>query len=221
MVHEDYQRMLEALRDDVVSLGEAVARRLETVLETFETEGTNDASNVASADAEINERYLTIEERCIDIFALRQPVASDLRFVVASFKILTDLERIADLAVNLAQYAAPDDGSLFTDLNLTDLGFVTLDMVERAISAYESNDADACFEIAARDDDLDGMCEQVTGRIVRKLATATDVGDAEGLLAESNSLLLTVRDLERIGDHAVNIAARTLYMVESDDALIF
>jgi Phosphate uptake regulator len=106
-------------------------------------------------------------------------------------------------------------------------------MVADAMAAYEAGDADACRRIDARDDDLDERCRRASEAVVRDLLEAdrarsaenrTAANDADELAAalnEVSSALLAVRDIERVGDHAVNIAARTLYMVDNDDELIY
>ena len=99
-------------------------------------------------------------------------------------------------------------------------------MVGDAMAAYADEDVEACFAIDERDDEVDARCEDASDAVVRDLIeTEIDDGasgqDIEELMGEVSRLLLTVRDLERIGDHAVNIAARTLYMVENSDELIY
>ena len=96
-------------------------------------------------------------------------------------------------------------------------------MLEDAMEAYAANDPYLCREIAARDDQLDTQCERATEVVVRELIETDhrdDVG-TETLLADVSRLFLTIRDIERVGDHAVNIAARTLYMIESDSELLY
>jgi len=220
MPRRDYQNRLDDLRDDVRALGDDVADRLGTALACYEREDVSTAGAVRAGDHEINRRYLDLESECIDLVALHQPVAGDLRFIAASFKVLTDVERVGDITTNLADYAedAPFD---YGELNLVDLGLVAHEMFERAVAAYAEGDVDTCREVAARDDELDAMCTQVADRIIRDLATATERDDAERLVRDVHSVLMTVRDIERIGDHAVNVAARTVYMVENDDELLF
>jgi phosphate transport system protein len=103
------------------------------------------------------------------------------------------------------------------------MGELTLEMVEDAMIAYETEDTDACRELADRDDDVDRFAERASGIVVRDLIERdlASPDEVEQVLQDVSRLLLTIRDLERVGDHAVNIAARTLYMVENDDELIY
>jgi phosphate transport system protein len=226
MARNEFQQELETLRTDVVELGEVVLDRLRDALAALTEDDRELARQVADGDHEINERYLELESACIEVLALQQPVASDLRFVASSFKILTDLERIADLAGNLAAYvvSAEDGHEWLPAISVADLGTTAVEMVEDALAAYEDGAGERCPAIAERDDDLDGRCERAAQGVIRGLVDRAPTDDAaafEDLFAEVSRLLLVVRDIERIGDHAVNIAARTLYMVESDDALIY
>jgi phosphate transport system protein len=97
-------------------------------------------------------------------------------------------------------------------------------MIEAAMDAYAEEDPEACYEIAERDDEIDAMCEEASATVTRDLIERQDITAEEAIertMQDVTRLLLTIRDLERVGDHAVNIAARTLYMVESDDDLLY
>jgi phosphate transport system protein len=224
VTRETYQQSLDDLRADVRAMGDLVCDRLDTGIESLEAGDEALARAVVDGDAVVNERYLDLEKDCLDLFALQQPVASDLRFVTASFKIITDLERVGDLATNLGNYALAADHEVATEVAVTDIGRDALAMVERSLDAYEADDVAACHALASADDDLDALClrasEAVARDLIERSANGTDPWTVEQLLDDVARVLLTVRDLERVGDHAVNIAARTLYMVENDPVLI-
>ncbi|MEF8885555.1 MAG: phosphate signaling complex protein PhoU [Haloarculaceae archaeon] len=226
MPREGYQEQLDGLREDVLYMSEVVLERLRMGLEALAHKDEELAWEVIEGDDEINQLYLDLEGDCIDLLALQQPVASDLRFIAASFKIITDLERIADLATNLGDYTLEARQDVFPDVDIQSVGEQVTVMVEEAMQAYEREDSEACVAIAERDDDIDERCEAASETVVRDLIerevdAATDEAEIERLMADVSRLLLTIRDLERVGDHAVNIAARTLYMVENDDRLIY
>ncbi|MFC7113724.1 phosphate signaling complex protein PhoU [Natronoarchaeum sp. GCM10025703] len=223
MPRNDYQRQLESLREDVLDMSDLVVGRLDTALEALDTGDETLAERVVAGDDEINRLYLDLEGECVDLLALQQPVATDLRFIAASFKIITDLERIADLATNLAEYAGTVAHDQTTRSELREIGEATTEMVETAMDAYARDDTDAAYDVAERDDAVDDYCEQASSRIVRDLLESERPvdGPVESMLDDVSTHLLTIRDLERVGDHAVNIAARTLYMVENDDELIY
>jgi len=226
MTRESYQQKLNDLQEDVLYMSEVVLDRVRMGQEALQQKDTELAQEVIDNDHEVNQLYLDLEQDCVNLLALQQPVAGDLRFIAASFKIITDLERIADLATNLGEYTIEADRDVFPEVDAQEIGDAVIEMVEDAMDAYAEEDVDACFEIAERDDEIDAMCSDASDTVMRDLiereaASARDDEEIEQLMADVSRLLLTIRDLERIGDHAVNIAARTLYMVENDDELIY
>jgi len=226
MARQGFQEQLRELREDVLYMSEVVIDRVRMGLRALESKDEELAREVIEGDHEINELYLDLEQDCIDLLALQQPVAGDLRFIAASFKIITDLERVADLATNLGDYTLAAERDLYPDVDVQGIGDAVLEMVDDAMKAYAEEDVAACFDINERDDEVDEMCEDASNAVVRDLIeTEIDKGvpgqEIEALLGEVSRLLLTIRDLERVGDHAVNIAARTLYMVENSDELIY
>ena len=225
MPREDYQQKLIDLRENVLYMSEVVMERLRMGLDALEQKDTDLAWEVIDGDEEVNQLYLELEQECIDLLALQQPVASDLRMIAASFKIITDLERIGDLATNLGEYTLEANHDVFPEVDIQELGTLTLDMIDDSMTAYANEDTEGCYGIADRDDELDTRCERASEIVVRDLIETelenNTEQEVEQLLQDVSRLLLTVRDLERIGDHAVNIAARTLYMVENDDELIY
>jgi phosphate transport system protein len=221
MPRKEFQADLDALREDVIAMGETVLDRFEKATTALTTGDDALAREVTESDDEINDLYLALEGDCIGLFALQQPVASDLRFVAASFKVLTDLERVGDLSQNLAGYAlAADDADIGVDLAGT--ADETSALLADALDAYEHGDAATCRAVAARDDEVDAMCRAASERVVRDLiAGDADAWDVERRIDDVSHVLLAVRDIERVGDHGVNVAARTLYAVENDDDLIY
>ncbi|NHN62432.1 phosphate signaling complex protein PhoU [Haloarcula sp. JP-Z28] len=226
MPRDSYQEGLNSLREDVLYMSEIVLERLRLGLDALEQKDEEMAREVIEGDHEINQLYLDLEQDCIDLLALQQPVASDLRFIAASFKIITDLERIGDLATNLGEYSLTAERDVYPEVDIQDVSDVTIEMVESAMEAYSNEDADQCYTIADVDDEVDERCEAASETVVRDLIEREIDADSseaeiEQLMADVSRLLLTIRDIERVGDHAVNIAARTLYMAENDDDLIY
>jgi phosphate transport system protein len=226
MARQSYQEKLAELQENVLYMSEVVLERLRMGLDALDEKDEDLAWEVIEGDAEINQMYLDLEGECIDLLALQQPVASDLRFIAASFKIITDLERVADLATNLGDYTLNAEQELYPDVDVQSIGEEVAGMVEGAMDAYAEEDPDACYAIADWDDDVDAMCERASETVVRDLIERevdedTHEAKIERLMQDVSRLLLTIRDLERVGDHAVNIAARTLYMVENDDELLY
>ena len=224
MPRDGYQKRLNELREDVLYMSEVVIERLQLGLDALQSKDEDLAWEVIEGDHEVNNLYLELEQECIDLIALQQPVAGDLRFITSSFKIITDLERIGDLATNLGDYTLDAERDLYPEVDINSIGEATILMIEDAMEAYATEDSDACYEIAERDDEIDDMCAAASETVARDLIERQDITDEEMIqqtMQDVYRLLLTIRDLERVGDHAVNIAARTLYMVESDDDLLY
>ena len=223
MPRERYAAELDRLRDTLVEMGRLVVDRLDDAAAALEHEDAERARRVVDGDHEVNALYREVESQCIDLFALQQPVAGDLRRIASTFKISTDLERVGDLAVNLAEYAMELDRGLYAQVSLSDIVDTAREMVADAVELYaDDGDEWQCHELADRDTELDAMCAHA-GRVVTLTLLDHD-DDAEEsvqrLVEDVSTLLLTVRDLERVGDHAVNVAARTLYVTEGDDSLL-
>jgi len=232
MPRENYQERLNELRTDVVAMGDLVLDRYETALRAAETGDDDLADEVIGGDHVVNDRYLKLEEECTELLALQQPVAGDLRLVTASFKIITDLERVADLATNIAEYGGEDGGS--TRLS-TSAGLAMPPVrwsrtrsrpTRRPIptpagrSTPETTTSTSGVGEPARRSS--GELEADRARIEANGAPEADSGHLADALDDVSRALLAIRDLERVGDHAVNIiAARTLFMIESDDELIY
>ncbi len=223
MARNSYQSQLDDLRGQVTAMAETTLERYDMAAEVLETGDQQRAMQVIEGDEDINDWYLDIESDCIQLLALQQPVAGDLRFIASSFKIITDLERIGDLATNLARYGSEADGTLLETTDVLPLVDQSRALVSDAMDAYARDDAGAARNIAATDDELDLASRQTSERLVRELLTSTQPADdqLDTTLEDISRALLTIRDLERIGDHGVNICARTLYMVENDDELIY
>jgi phosphate transport system protein len=220
VTRESFREELRDLRAAVVALGRDVLDGFERAADALADGDEAAAREVIEGDAAVNERYLDLESRCIDLLALQQPVAGDLRFVTSTFKILTDIERIGDLATNLAEQALQKRADHVPDVNVADLTDIAAEMVVAALDAYERGDPEACHAVADQDDELDGLCQRVADIVIEDLVGREGTVD-DDLLTGVRRLLLTVRDVERVGDHAVNIAARTLYMIEGSETLLY
>lgn len=221
MARTEYQTQLRELRADVLEMSDLVVERYELALKALETKDESLAQNVIEGDHEINDWYLDIESDCIELFALQQPVAGDLRFVASSFKILTDLERIGDLATNLARYTIDAERERYPEVDVIYIGTEAGTMVSDAMDAYANDDPDAAREISSRDDKIDRLCGDASEVVIEDLLRTEYGDDDTEMMDDVSRLLLTIRDLERVADHAVNICARTVYMTDHDPELIY
>jgi phosphate transport system regulatory protein PhoU len=226
MARNQYNERLTTLRTDIILLAETIIERYEDAVDALVAGNTRRADQIVRQDDEINSRYLELEQECTTLIARRQPVASELRLVTASFKILTYLERIGDLAVNLAGRTEYGTAEIHEAINVRALGMEAGKMVVAAVDAYETETSNACRAVAATDTKLDADCEAANRQLIRELidersASGQDEREPAATVDRTTRALLTIRDIERVGDHAVNIAARTLYMLDGDNDLLY
>jgi len=207
-----FVRESERLKEDILRLAGEVERRLAEVLHATELRDKEALQSWMDRDTEIDEREVQIEEECLKILALHQPLARDLRFVVAVLKINNDLERIGDIVVNIANRGLRLAAFPVSDLQekLMHMGRVAREMLKESLDALISLDVGKAIAVIARDDEVDRMNVEVIQGVIARAAPANT-----GAMTES--LILThsiARDLERIGDHATNIAEDVAYLVD-------
>jgi len=218
MSRETYQRMLAGLHGSVVELGRQVGDQLGKGLDALVRHDCALAGRLHAADDVIDDATLRIEKACTDLVSLQHPVAGDMRLITASFKIVTDLERIADLAVNLGDYCCTAETlDMVPPETIGTVGRLGAEMLEAAIQAYADKDPQAAEAVIRRDDDLDDLTwGTIRGFLERLYLTEQESHgreEAERISSQALPILLSMRDLERVGDHAANIAARVVYMV--------
>ncbi len=207
-----FSRESEVLKESILRLAGEVEMRLSEVLKATERRDKDSLLMWMARDTEIDEREVQIEEECLKILALHQPVARDLRFVVAVLKINNDLERIGDIVVNIAERGSRLTAFPVTDLQerLMQMGRVAREMLKESLDALISLDVHKAIAVIARDDEVDRLNVEVIEAVIAR-ATPANTG------AMTESLILThsiARDLERIGDHATNIAEDVAYLVD-------
>jgi phosphate transport system protein len=218
MARETYQRSLDALHGGVVELGEKVLVQLDRGLDALVRHDRALAAGLNAADDVIDDETLRIEKACIDLVSLQQPVAGDMRLITASFKIVTDLERIADLAVNLGDYSGAAETLDMVAPEIIDaIGRLVAEMLEAAMTAYAERDAEAAAAVIRRDQEVDDLTWGTIRSFIKQLYLSEQLShgeaEAERIASQALPILLSMRDLERVGDHAANIAGRVVYLV--------
>jgi len=205
------QNDIRKLKDKIIAMGEAVEDRVYQATLAVINRDTSKAEAVIKGDREIDDMEVDIEEDCLKLLALYQPVAVDLRFIVAVLKINSDLERIGDLAVNIAErglYLANQD-RFEIPFNLSAMVELAEKMVTESIDSLVNRDVRLAHQIRAADDKMDAMNREMYTKLKGMLTTDTE---------HVNNLLhaLSVgRHLERIADHATNIAEDVIYLVDA------
>jgi phosphate transport system protein len=207
---------LKELRQNVIDMGALAVRSVEDVLNALEMSDTALAERVIAKDDEIDKFDRKIESQCMTLLALEQPMAKDLRMIATSLKMITDLERIGDFVVDIAEEVVimgkpiriPVSASKFNEL-VADVKSMVADSIE----TYATGNVQQAQTFEARDDRIDFLFKSIVESMVKAIAQGQCSTET---VADVASLLFIIRYLERIADHAVNIGNRVCYMEEGD-----
>ncbi|MBW2741218.1 MAG: phosphate signaling complex protein PhoU [Deltaproteobacteria bacterium] len=205
-------RELEKIKKRILSLGAMVEERVRMVIKALETRDGNAAKKIITSDHEIDEMEVEIEEECLKILALYQPVAIDLRFLTAVIKINNDLERVADEAVNIAErvQVIAKRQRLDIPFNHSLMAEKSEFMLKKSLDAFVNMDVDVALRVCTLDDEVDNMINEAYDVVKHA------IGEHPDRVSYLINLLLVSRHLERIADHATNIAEEVIYLIEGE-----
>lgn len=210
-VHRHLDQELDALRDGVLRLGGEAEAALKRSMHALTERDSDAAREVLEHDDAIDQLEVDVDRQCVDIFALRQPAARDLRFVMSVAKMAPVLERIADHACNIARavFDLNNEPELNNHVRLRQMGEIASSMLGQALDAFTRNDANAAREVIKRDAEINELYNQIFHDLIEMMAKepATATRDAR--------LLFVAKHLERIGDYVTDICELTVYMAEA------
>ena len=208
-----FEEELQILKNRLLNMGALVEERVHDATHALIERRLDTAERIITSDQDVNELQIEIDERCLRLLALQQPMASDLRLITAAMKINADLERIGDQAVNIAEQAVRvlAHPPLKPMIDLPRMAEIAERMTRESLDAFVRKDAKLARAILARDDEVDQLKDQVF-RVLLTYMMA-DPGTIERALG----LILVSRHLERIADHATNIAEDVIFVVEAKD----
>lgn len=212
MVHRRIlDRELDSLRDRVLLLGGETETALQRAMYALTGRDTSMAEQVLKEDDAIDRLEVEIDRFCVDIIALRQPAARDLRFVISVAKMTPILERIADHACNIARVAIDlnNEPELKTYVDLPRMGLHAASMLRNALDAFTSGDAVAARRVIEEDDELDKLYDRIFRQLL-DLMTGDSATTSRGA-----RLLFVAKHIERIGDYVTDICELTVYMAEA------
>lgn len=206
-----FDEELADLSKEVLRMGSLTEESIFKSVEALKARSVEQANQVIAEDKKIDELELAIDEKCLDLLALHQPMAIDLRFITMTMKICTDLERIADLAVDIAQRALEIAAKpqLKPLIDIPKLATLAQSMVKDAIDAFVHKDVALAKKVILLDPEADNLRNLVQSELINDYISK-DASTAPRAVA----LLLVARHLERICDHTTNIAEDVIYMVE-------
>jgi len=204
------QREIENLKKKILALSAKVETSVRDATLSIEKRDAVLAQKIIDNDIDVDNTEIEIEEDCLKILALHQPVAIDLRFIVAVLKINNDLERIGDLAVNIAERAVflSTQPKVNISTHLVDMAHKAQSMLKQSLDALINHDAELAHNVCTSDDVVDGMNRQMYLKV--QDAILTNPEQISALI----HLLSASRHLERIADHTTNIAEDVIYMIE-------
>jgi phosphate transport system protein len=206
------QREIERLKKDILHLSAVVEESAQRAVKALEERDGHLAKRVIENDYQIDRMEVEVEEECLKILALYQPVAIDLRYIVAILKINNDLERIGDLAVNIAERAAflSTKERLDIPFDFSGMARKAQSMLRRSLDALIRMDANLARDVCASDDEVDAMNREMYVQVQKGIRQDPD------RLERLIHVLSASRHLERIADHATNIAEDVIYMIEGE-----
>ena len=213
-ISQQFEKDLEGLRSKVLAMGGLVEDHLTKVLGALSKADAEKAQYVAENDYRVNALEVEIDEDCTEILLRRQPAASDLRLVLAVSKTITDLERIGDEVEKIARLILKLEnigGSRHHYVGVVSMGHHVHRMLRMALDAFARMDSESAFHVAQEDVEVDAE----TDAIMRQLITYM-MEDPKSISAVLDAVL-AARALERVGDHANNLAENVIYLVEGKD----
>ncbi|MEZ4364200.1 MAG: phosphate signaling complex protein PhoU [Kofleriaceae bacterium] len=212
-ISKSFDLELRSLKDQIQAMGELVAGHVTAALEAIDARDAEIGTRIFEADRAVNHLELAIDEQCIRMLALRQPAAKDLRFIAAALKIVTDLERIGDLAVNMAERAAAlaIEPPLRALRNLPRMAEAAQSMLRQVLTAFVQEDAVAAEHVMASDQQVDDWLTDFFDEAVADMK-----GDPEAIRRGITAIFFA-KHIERMADHTTNIAEMIIYLVRGQD----
>jgi phosphate transport system protein len=206
-----FHEELEALKQTLLAMGGLVEEQIRRVTTALLERDSAAARDVIERDRQVNAYDVEVDEKCVELLALHQPAASDLRFITTAMKIVTDLERIGDQAVNIAQRVLElnRESQLKPYIDLPRMAERAQRMVKESLDAFVARDTHLARQVCAED----GAVDDLNHQIFRELLTF--MMEDPKTIPRAIRLILIARFLERVADHATNIAEMVVYMVDS------
>jgi phosphate transport system protein len=206
-----FQQELQELKENLLKMAGLVEEAISEAVRSLVKRDSDLARKTFEGEDKINAMELAIDESCLKLLALRQPMAADLRFITSAMKIVTDLERMGDQAVNIAERAISlnQEPQLKPYIDIPKMAEITQSMVKDVLDAFVNQDPKLARSVCERDDLVDGLNDQV----FRELLTYM-FQDPQTIIRAVH-LMIVCRCLERIADHATNLAEDVIFMLDA------
>ena len=206
-----FQQELAKLKEQLLKMGGLAERAISNAIDALVKRDTPLAEKTISEDEKINKMELLIDEWCLKLLALHQPLAADLRFITSAMRINVELERIGDLAVNIAERVVSlnEEPQLKPYIDIPRMAEITKNMVKDVLDAFVNGDPDLARSVCQRDDQVDALNDQVFRELITYMLSDPKT------ITRAVHLIIVSRYLERIADHATNIAEGVIFMVKA------
>lgn len=207
-----FDRQLKMLNDELIEMGSMIERAIEQSLVALITQDQEKAREVIAFDGEVDRQEREIESLCMKLLLQQQPVARDLRLISAALKMITDMERIGDQAADIAELAVmmakkPYEREL---TQISRMGKETMGMVNSSVDAFVEKDLEKARAVLRHDDVIDRLFDTVKSELISLIREDLENGE------QATDLLMVAKYLERIGDHATNIAEWVIYSITGE-----
>jgi phosphate transport system protein len=206
-----FQQELAKLKEQLLKMGGLAERAISNAIDALVRRDTPLAEKTIGEDEKINKMELVIDEWCLKLLALHQPLAADLRFITSAMRINVELERIGDLAVNIAERVVSlnQEPQLKPYIDIPRMAEITKNMVKDVLDSFVNGDPDLARAVCARDDQVDALNDQVFRELMTYMLAEPKT------ITRAVHLIIVSKYLERIADHATNIAEGVIFMVKA------
>lgn len=204
-----FHKHLHEVEEDILAMGGMVVKAIDRSIEALKDRNSTLAHQIIADDSQINKQRFSIEDKCIGLIATQQPMASDLRIIVAVLNIITELERIGDYAEGIAKIVVMigDEPPLKPLIDIPRMGEITLDMINKSLESFVKRDVELAMKVVSLDSVVDGLYDQV----FRELLTFMMVDPKT--TNRATRLIWVAHNLERAADRATNICERVVFTV--------
>ena len=208
-----FDRQLKQLNEEMTKMGNMIEAAIQTATQAFLTQDVKTAKQIMAGDVDVDQAQKRIEGICFQLLIQQQPVARDLRTITAAMKMVTDMERIGDHAADISELTVlmADGPYRFRDDNIRQMAAETIDMLLQAVEAYVDKDAEKARQVIAHDDIVDDLFLKVKADLIDVIRRYPDDGE------HAADLLMVNKYLERIGDHATNIAEWVIFALNDKE----
>ena len=208
-IRTTFHKKLKQIQDEILAMGDMVGKAIGRSVEALKDRDIELANRVITDDRKVNSKRYEIEEKCIQLIATQQPMAGDLRNIICILNILTELERIGDYAEGIAKIVIMigDEPPLKPLIDIPRMAEKTTDMLHRSLDALVSQNAEAARQIAAEDDEVDDLYDQVFRELL------TFMAEDPRTITRATRLVWVAHNLERAADRVTNICERVVFFV--------